>query len=353
MSSDPIANLRGRGRGQGLVAALLDDRRQSGSQLATLNATEAPVPDAPLPSTIARPYAGDADFWRVRALLIETYPITPTDFNWDIRLWDGRRFHRDPAGAQSEPRLPACLWETADGRLVAAVYDDGPGKVVLGLHPDYRHLEEEMVSWAEENLAPAGEDGSRRVGIYAHDYDSPRRRLLARRGYEPVDGTSVIRRLRFGERPLPKTPAVSGYVLRQTRAGDDSEHQRMADLLNAGFGRTFHTAAEYRHFVEGSPSFRHDLNLVAEAPAGSFAAHVGLTYDEANRRAIVEPVVTHPEHRRRGLARALMLEGFRRVRALGATDVYVGTGDAVAANELYEAVGFTEAYTGRTWRRVS
>jgi len=24
----------------------------------------------------------------------------------------------------------------------------------------------------------------------------------------------------------------------------------------------------------------------------------------------------------------------------------------VAANELYEAVGFTEAYVGRTWRKV-
>ena len=30
----------------------------------------------------------------------------------------------------------------------------------------------------------------------------------------------------------------------------------------------------------------------------------------------------------------------------------MGTGDAVAANELYEAVGFTEAYVGRTWRKV-
>jgi len=311
------------------------------------------VSSDPFPPTRSRPYAGDADFWRVRALLLETYPITPTEWNWEIRRWDGHRFHRAPSDPQLGEEYPACLWETTDGRLVAAAHDDGGGEAALQLHPDFRHLEEEMVAWVETNLAAAGQDGvHRRLQVYAHDYDSPRRRLLARRGYEPVEGTGVMRRLRLGQRPLPEPGEVSGYLLRPTRLGDGGEYGRLADLLNAGFGRTFHTAAEYRNFVEGSPSFRHDLNLIAEAPGGSFAAHVGLTYDEVNRRAIVEPVVTRPDHRRRGLARALMLEGCRRVRALGATDVYVGTGDAVAANELYEAVGFTEAYVGRTWRKV-
>lgn len=303
-----------------------------------------------------RPHAGEADFWRVRDLLIETYPITPTEWNWEIRCWDGRYFHRDPEEKEAKGASPLHLWETAEGRLVGAVHDDGPGQAVLQLHPDYRHLQEGMVAWAEENLAVVGEDGSRLLDIYVNDYDSPRRRLLERRGYraltEPGTVEGVIRRLRFGERPLPEPVVAEGYVLRATRPGDEDEYRRLADILNAGFGRTFHTAAEYRNFAEGSPLFRHDLNLVAEAAGGAFVAHVGLTYDEANRRAIVEPVCTHPEHRRRGLARALLLEGFRRVRALGATDAYVGTGDAVPANELYEAVGFTEAYTGRSWRRV-
>ena len=91
---------------------------------------------------------------------------------------------------------------------------------------------------------------------------------------------------------------------------------------------------------------------MAEAEDGSFAAHVGCTYDEANRRGIFEPVCTHPEHLRLGLARSLMLLGLQRFKALGATDVFVDTGDQVAANALYEAVGFTEAYRGSTWRKT-
>jgi hypothetical protein len=41
----------------------------------------------------ARPFQFEDDFWKVRNLLIETYPITPPGWNWEIRRWDGRRFH--------------------------------------------------------------------------------------------------------------------------------------------------------------------------------------------------------------------------------------------------------------------
>ena len=37
--------------------------------------------------------------------------------------------------------------------------------------------------------------------------------------------------------------------------------------------------------------------------------------------------------------------------ALGAADAYVETGDREPANGLYEAMGFTEAYTGHYWER--
>ena len=67
---------------------------------------------------------------------------------------------------------------------------------------------------------------------------------------------------------------------------------------------------------------------------------------------IFEPVCTAPEHRHQGLARALMVEGLHRLRALGAETACLGTGDMVPANKLYEAVGFTEAYWGSTWKKL-
>ncbi len=98
--------------------------------------------------------------------------------------------------------------------------------------------------------------------------------------------------------------------------------------------------------------FLNELNLVMVAPDGSFAAHAALNYVGAIGYAIFEPVCTHPDHRQRGLAKALMLEGLRRVRDIGARIVEVSTGDADAANALYDSIGFTEYYKAYAWKKV-
>jgi mycothiol synthase len=310
--------------------------------------------DSGMPRIVARPFQNEDDFWKIRNLLIETYPITPTDFNWEIRRWDGSRFHHADAALNPRWEEQIHLWETQTGQLVGAVMPEDPGDAHLQLHPDYRHLiEADMVDWAERHLAVPTENGQQRqLAIFVFEYNSPRRSLLEQRGFEKMPYGGVTRRLRLGNRPLPPVNVAEGYTVRSTRPNDMSDCQRVADVLNAAFNRDCHTARELHNFMTLSPSFRHDLDLVAEAPDGSFAAYVGITYDETNQRGIYEPVGTHPDHQRKGLARALMFEGLHRLKAIGAKDVYVGTGDMIPANRLYEAVGFTEAYKGYTWRKV-
>ncbi|MBN2112602.1 MAG: GNAT family N-acetyltransferase, partial [Acidimicrobiia bacterium] len=284
-----------------------------------------PVDPSPEPIT-SRPYRDDEDFWRIRQLCLDTYPITPVGWNWEIRRWEGQRFHgEDPA---PDPRWPVWirLWETGDGRLVGVAHPEGRlGEGFLQLHPDFRHLEEEMVAWCEENLVVPTEEGASRLRMYVHDYDTPRRRLLAERGWVESAEWGVLRRLRFGARLVAVPEIASGYTLRETRP-DPADDQAVADILNAAFGRDIHTAAEFRGFAATAPSYRRDLDLVAEAPGGESFAYVGITWDPQNRRGIFEPVCTHPEHRRRGLALTLMREGLRRLQALGAADAYVETG---------------------------
>ena len=89
-----------------------------------------------------------------------------------------------------------------------------------------------------------------------------------------------------------------------------------------------------------------------EAPDGTLAATAGVTYDAANRVGTFEPVCTHPDHLRRKLAQAAMVEGLRRLAALGAAMAEVGTGDMVAANRLYESLGFTDVDIDHAWRKV-
>ncbi len=298
----------------------------------------------------SRPYQAEHDCQRVRRFLLSTYPITPTGFNWEIRRWDGWNCHRADSLDAAELARLVHLWEAGDGTLVAVAHPEDEGTLFLEVHPDYRELEAAMLAWGEQALA-VERDGRRQVEVFVFDYDAQRQRLLEQRGYAQTPYGGVTRRQRFGNRVLPPAEIAPGYSLRTTRPDDYAECERMAVLLNAAFRRSIHTGAEYWHFETHSPSFRHDLNFVAEAPDGSLAAHVGVTYDEVNRRCIFEPVCTHPDHQRKGLARVLMLEGMHRARALGATDAYVDTGDGMASNFLYEAVGFTEVYHGYIWRK--
>ena len=300
----------------------------------------------------SRPFEDD-DFQRVRQLLIDTYRLIPLDWNWDLRRWDGSRYHRATPGWDDHWQGRVQVWETADGRLVGVAHPDGEGDAFLELHPDYRHVEAQMIAWVEEHLGKRSEDGSEHVvSMLVYEYDALRQRLLAERGWQKTEHWGVIRRLRFGDKVLPAPQMPEGYILRTPRQGDEAEYQRFADLLNAAFHRTFHNAAEIRTFRTECPCYRADLDLLAEAPDGSLAATVGFTYVEENRTTIVEPVCTHPDHLRKGLARALMFEGFRRLKALGAVDVTVGTGEMEAANRLYESVGFPEAYKCYVWRKV-
>ena len=312
----------------------------------------------PFPRIFTHPLENEMDWWRVRNLLIETHAISGPEFNWEIRHWDGNRFHGD--GPLWNPALyeKFCLWETEHGQLVGVAHVEGDDEICLQLHPDCRAaIEEEMLAWGEEHAARTDTGGRQHVSTCLYEYDAPRRRLLEKRGYERTSDGWITRRMHLSNQPLPKTTLADGYTLRSTYPKDHSEVWddcvRMAAVLNAGFNRdNFHGPADSLNFFTHSPSFRDDLNLVAVAPDGSFAAHVGLTIDVTNRYAIFEPVCTHPAHRRKGLAQALMFEGLRRIKVLGVDEVQVSTGDADAANALYDTIGFTEVYRAQYWKKV-
>jgi mycothiol synthase len=288
----------------------------------------------------------------MRDLLVRTAPITPLGFNWDVRRLDGRYFYHAPAVENWLFRRPIGHWESEDGCLVSFVLSEARDDAHLQVHPDYRHLEDEMLAWAVENLAAQDEDGRRHLDIYVYEYDAVRQQLLSERTFVKTDAWGMIRHLRLGAQPLAPPQLAGGYALRTTRPEDPADCEKIADLLNIAFGRTFHNAEEYRNFTLHAPCFRQELDLVAESPDGSFAAYVGIPYDEVNRVGIFEPVCTHPDHRRLGLAGSLMREGLLRLRSIGAVDVTVGTGDAEPANALYHSLGFTEAHRGFTWRKL-
>ena len=293
---------------------------------------------------------GDEDYWAVRRLLVETYSTTPPEWNWEVRRWDGWRYYRDDPAWDASWNDTLRIWEDGPTVVGAVHLENTRGLAYVQLRPAYRRLENDMFAWAESQLS-AERDGRRVLETFVYDYDIHRRSVLDRRDYAQQEAWGVVRRLRIAD-GLPDSGAVpDGYRVRSTLTGDREDAQRLADLVNAAFGRSSHTADELLVFHEHAPSYAGYLELVAEATDGSFAALAAVNVDEENGRGIFEPVCTHPDHRGRGLAMALMREGMHRAAATGLTDLYVGTGDQGPANRLYDKAGFTEIYRGHYWRK--
>ncbi|MBR6524688.1 MAG: GNAT family N-acetyltransferase [Clostridia bacterium] len=79
---------------------------------------------------------------------------------------------------------------------------------------------------------------------------------------------------------------------------------------------------------------------------GKYCAHAGVWYT-SGETCYVEPVATLPECRRKGLARACLVEGMRRAKEMGAKRAIVLSGDP-----FYRSTGFVESSFYQDWERI-
>lgn len=300
-------------------------------------------------------YRDENDQQRIREFLQDVYlkngrrenswPL----YRWDYWLWhiNANIFHFDLSAA-------IFLWMDDTDRLLGVLNPDNPGEAFLQVDPDQRSIEMEvaMMSKAETQYAVTQADGRQRLTIWCPAGDGLRQDILTRRGYVRRDGAEY-QRCRLSAQPVPEAPMALGYMIRTVGGEEDlparswaswkAFHPNEADVRYEGW--------EWYRNVRKAPLYRPELDLVAVTSSGEHAAFCTLWYDEKTHSAAFAPVGTHPEHQRRGLAKALMAEGLRRVHGLGATLVTVGS-CAAAAAALYASMGFGEYDLNEPWEKV-
>ena len=104
------------------------------------------------------------------------------------------------------------------------------------------------------------------------------------------------------------------------------------------------------------PRFRRDLVVVAWAGdrARRRASRTSVeTLPDGSLRGLLDSVATHPDHRRRGLARAAILRSLELLRAEGATSAYLGvdTDNHNRASALYKSCGFRKVSGSAAYRK--
>jgi ribosomal protein S18 acetylase RimI-like enzyme len=276
---------------------------------------------------LAREYESDADLrlmqdlaaecWRLQAPFVDAHV---GDLPWRmyqhldkrkevrVRLWlDGRR----------RARAWAWLWPK--------------GELDFQLHPGSPELLAEVLEWFE---SAAKQGVGKAWALEAHEDTVA---ALEAASYEVEEGS-------WGEHmvaplvPEPRAPEVpDGFELHTVRGDEDVE--RRVEVHRAAFAPSRVVPESYRRVMRAWP-YRPELDQVAVAPDGTFAAFCLCWLDEDNRVGNLEPVGTHPDYRRLGLARAVCLAGLRSLHSAGADTALVHSVGGSDATRLYESVGF-------------
>ena len=94
-----------------------------------------------------------------------------------------------------------------------------------------------------------------------------------------------------------------------------------------------------------APHSTHEYDVIIADESGEYVCFSGMWWVPENRLAYMEPLCTHPDHRRRGLAAAALSRHCHRMKALGATHM-TGGGDP-----FYEKLGYGKGLHWTFWKR--
>lgn len=287
-----------------------------------------------------RAYNGDDDLRRMMQLLSDCqqmpqgFYIHPGDLNWWV--------YYNPSDIDVTEK--ATLWEDAGGELQAWSYASPEwSDFDYFVRPAIRGTDSEgyLLDWVEASLRLSvhrygGEKRKNgRIATSAAENERDRIALLQARGYQPEPFLTLFT---YKLRAIPQSKLPDGYTFLE-RMHEDWAEQR-ADVHRHAFINSRMTADYYRAFMR-APLYDPSLDTVVVGPDGRFGAFAMVWVDEASGIGAFEPVGTRKEWQRRGLGRAVMLEGLRRMVDRGVHTAYVLTHSEDAGNiAFYQACGF-------------
>jgi GNAT superfamily N-acetyltransferase len=297
-----------------------------------------------------RPYNGYDDLRKMQALSQALWQARPygTHHPRDVEWW----FFYNPQGEPLEETT--FLWEDERGGLMAWLTSIiAFGEYDLFVHPAYAGtpLEAEMMAWGEAfvraNIDPAQCEAIEAHGIFEHDIF--RRELLASRGYEATPDLYMFGCDLTQELPAPTLP--EGYRFLEAMRPELAPQR--ANLHASAFVPSRMTPAHYAQFMQTAPSYDPAHDVVVVNDAGDMVAFAMTWCDDVLKVGEFEPVGTHADYQRRGLGKATLHEGLRRLKAAGMREATVCCEANLPQNvAFYESAGFAKRNATYRYRKL-
>jgi len=225
------------------------------------------------------------------------------------------------------------------------------GGIDFFINPDFRENYELFVPILEEgyqivrNYLDNNDKSDKQVYVDCYHRDTARKALLTTAGfYEEENAINLTRRTLDN---LPEVKLPEDFSIRSVTI-DDAE--QLANVHNKSFSPKW-TADIYRNKVMLKPGYSPEREFVVVAPDGTFAAFTVTWLDTTNKVGLFEPVGTHEDYRRMGLARALMTYVMHEMRDKGMTEAEVCYAtDNPASKALYTGQGFEICHQIYDWK---
>jgi len=310
-----------------------------------------------------RPYAGEADLEAIAHLLNVCETVDQLDNYYSAR---------DLRLEFSEPNFDAArnlrLWHDGDGKLIGfgqiwfpadtetdTEIQEIDGHLWFRVHPDARgdRLETEIIAWGEARMHEIWLERGMPVKLYGHarDKQTDLIELLENRGFTFV--RQFLRMERSLTQPIPIPQLPEGFTIRHCQG--EADLAAWVEMHNQSFidHWNYHplTVETHQHWM-GDPEYQSELDLVAIAPDGTFAAfcycHIPLEQNQhlGQSNGWIGMLGTRRGFRRIGLGRAMLLTGLQKLKAAGMDTAKLGvdTENPNRAQTLYESTGFRKAH---------
>ncbi len=293
-----------------------------------------------------RKYEPD-DLVKVRDFIVRTQSLLRQPNSWGIDRWEFVPFCQETKNGTLEQWLNRIgIWEHENGEIVAVACDDGDAYFLLDTWEPGDTLMQEMFEYAENHLL-FSEPGRRftRNALAIPARMKGLECIAASRGYVREPQEDIMLSMELDQHYDVILPL--GFVIKDGHEVDDRK-KAMGHIRAFDYEGTDKAKATMLHYgnIRNAPDYRAELDLFILNPAGEVVSFCGLWYDEVNHIAILEPVGTHIDYRRRGLGKAVIYEGLNRLRSLGVREVYVGSGQP-----FYRSIGLQKEYPLHRWIR--
>jgi len=234
-------------------------------------------------------------------------------------------------------------------------------KLVCFVDPAFggRGLGSALLAWNEARLREIAADHdvpTKLVQAFVADANEAASALIREAGYEPV--TYMAQMVRPSVDDVPDHPLPDGLEIRPVRDEDiRTIWEADVEAFKDHWGFVDQSEEDYRRFIE-FPYHDPTLWKIAwddEGVAGQVKSFIDRAQNEAfgRQRGWTENISTSRRWRRRGVAKALIVESIRELASRGMTEVALGvhTENPTGAYQLYESLGYAVVRTWTTYRK--